>query len=74
MAVGAAAVCVLRFLCSFLSGILIWSSHAEGMPVWIYSLTYNGSYMLVEMIITVVVAVVLISVIDRVPHRTPKQA
>lgn len=26
VAVGSAAVCVLRFLCSFLSGVLIWAT------------------------------------------------
>lgn len=75
VAVGSVAVGVLRFLCSFLSGILIWGSYApEGTPVWLYSLTYNGSYMLVETIITAVVAVVLIQVLDRMEHRTPKKA
>lgn len=66
-AVGAAAVVFLRFLCSFLSGILIWGSCApEGTPVWLYSLTYNGSYMLPELVITAVVAMLLIPVLDRI--------
>lgn len=70
VAVGSVAVCLLRFLCSFASGILIWGSYApEGTPVWLYSLTYNGSYMLVEMAITAVVAVALIQVLDRIGHR-----
>lgn len=39
----------VRFLCSFISGIIIWQAYAiPGMPVWLYSLQYNGSYMLVE--------------------------
>ncbi len=34
-----------RLLCSFLSGILLWSSYApEGIPVWQYSITYNASW------------------------------
>ena len=46
--VGVAFSCVcvglLRYLCSFLSGILIWGGYApEDTPVWLYSLTYNGS-------------------------------
>ena len=37
----------LRFLCHFLSGWLLFASYApEGTPAWLYSLTYNGSYML----------------------------
>jgi len=75
VAVGSVAVTFLRFICSFLSGILIWGAYAPaGTPVWIYSLTYNGSYMLPEIVITAVVAVILIRVLDRVDHRVPKNA
>ena len=65
VAVGSAAVCVLRFLCSFLSGALLWGSYQEsyewarGMSVWLYSFIYNGSYMLPELLITTVCAVIL---------------
>ena len=44
VAVGTAAVCGIRFLCSFLSGVLIWGNLSDGLPAWTYSLTYNGSY------------------------------
>ena len=57
--VGSAAVCVLRFLCSFLSGVLIWGNLSDGLPAWIYSLTYNGSYMLPEGIMTTIAVVLL---------------
>lgn len=74
-AVGAAAVTFLRFICSFLSGILIWGSYApEGTPVWLYSLTYNGSYMLPEIIITTVVVLILVPVLDRVGGGANKKA
>ena len=49
VAAGTAAVCVIRFLCSFLSGALLWGSYQEsyewarGMSVWLYSFIYNGS-------------------------------
>lgn len=60
VAAGSAAVIALRFVCSFLSGILLWGGYApEGTPVWIYSLTYNGGYMLPELILTVAAAVLL---------------
>ena len=50
----------LRFLCSFLSGCLRWGSYApEGMNVALYSLLYNGFYMLPNIIIGVVVIVAL---------------
>jgi thiamine transporter len=67
-AVGAASVTFLRFVCHFVSGILIWGSYAEGQPVWLYSLTYNGSYMLWEIIVTTAVTAILIPVLDRIDH------
>jgi thiamine transporter len=72
-AVGTVVVTVLRLVCHFLSGILIWSSYApEGTPVWLYSLTYNGTYMLWEIIITTAAVAVLVPVLDRVVRQ--KQA
>ena len=59
VAVGTAIVCLIRFLCSFLSGVLIWGNLNEGLPEWVYSLTYNGSYMLPETILSVVAVVLL---------------
>ena len=57
--VGTAVVCLIRFLCSFLSGVLIWGNLSEGLPAWTYSLGYNASYMLPETILTVVATVLL---------------
>ena len=72
-AFGAVVVTVLRLVCHFLSGILVWSSYApEGTPVWMYSLGYNGTYMLWEIIITTAAVTVLVPVLDRVAR--PKQA
>lgn len=60
VAVGTAIVGLLRYLCSFLSGVLIWGGYApEGQPVWLYSLGYNGSYMIPDIIIAVVVLVLM---------------
>ncbi|HEX3038025.1 MAG TPA: energy-coupled thiamine transporter ThiT [Oscillospiraceae bacterium] len=73
--VGAFCVSVLRFLCSFVSGIVNWADYTpKGTPVWIYSLTYNGSYMIPEAIITVVVSIALIQVLDRVEKRMAQNA
>ena len=53
-------VCLFRFLCSFLSGILLWGAYAPpGQPVWLYSLVYNGSYMLPETILTIIGGVLI---------------
>ena len=57
--VGTAVVCFIRFMCSFLSGVLIWGNLSDGLPAWTYSLTYNGSYMLPETILTTVAAVLI---------------
>ena len=59
VAVGTFAVCLLRFLCSFLSGVLIWGNLNEGLSAWTYSLGYNASYMLPETLLTVVAAVLI---------------
>ncbi len=51
-----AIVTSLRYLCHILSGILIWGVYAEeGQTVLAYSLIYNGSYMIPEIIITTAV-------------------
>lgn len=58
----------LRFLCHFLSGAVIWHSFGQ---LWgdfftentvLYSLGYNGAYMLPELIFTIAGAVVLFQV------------
>ena len=59
IAMGTGVVCAIRFLCSFLSGVLIWGNLSDGLPAWTYSLTYNGSYMLPETILTTVAAVLI---------------
>lgn len=63
--VGAASVCFLRFLCSFVSGAWLWGSYQEyyewaaGLNVWVYSLIYNANYMLPELILTSIAAALL---------------
>ena len=60
---GAGLACVLRFICHFISGVTIWADYTNGwVGAWIYSLTYNGSYMLPELIITVVGCCVVINI------------
>ncbi|MCF0151324.1 MAG: energy-coupled thiamine transporter ThiT [Firmicutes bacterium] len=59
-AMGTALACLMRFLCSFVSGFLIWASLVEdGLGAVIYSLTYNASYMVPETVLTVIAAVLL---------------
>ena len=57
---GTAAAGLMRFVCHFISGMWIWGEYApEGQPVWLYSLTYNGTYMLVNTVIAAIVVVLV---------------
>ena len=65
---GTALAVVLRFLLHFLSGVVIWHSFGE---LWngfstdneiVYSLLYNGAYMLPEMVFTMIGAALLLKV------------
>lgn len=69
--VGTCMVMSVRYLCSFLSGILIWGIYAPaGMPAWQYSLIYNGSYMIPEIILTTILAMLLYPFIVKITkHR-----
>ncbi len=62
--VGVFVACILRFVCHFVTGCTVWSAWAEDMPVWLYSLTYNASYMVPETIVTVVASVLLCLFLD----------
>jgi thiamine transporter len=65
MALGGGIVSVIRFICHFISGVTIWGDYSNGSmgAVW-YSLTYNGSYMIPELIITVIGCAVIGGVFD----------
>lgn len=72
--VGAVAVCLIRFVSSFLSGVILWGSYApEGMNVWVYSLVYNASYMIPNAILTGIFAVVVCIAIDPLTLRPMKR-
>ena len=63
---GAFAVCMLRFVCSFLSGAILWGEYITWgfESVWAYSFIYNISYMLPNAILTAIIIVALCSVFD----------
>lgn len=46
---------LVRFLAHYASGIVFFSEYAKGQPVALYSLLYNASYMIPEVLITLVV-------------------
>ncbi len=65
---GTALAIFLRFVLHFFSGVFIFHSFGElwtGFSTdntWLYSLLYNGSYMLPEIIFTVIGAAVLLKI------------
>lgn len=60
VAAGTFMVCFIRFICSFVSGFLIWGSlTTDGFSAVTFSLGYNASYMLPETVITVAAALAL---------------
>jgi len=49
-----------RFIAHVLAGVTIWASYApEGTNPWIYSIVYNGSYLLPECIISIIIIAIL---------------
>lgn len=64
---GSVFVGLMRFLCSFLSGWLLWGSYApEGQSAYAYSLIYNGSYMIPNIIIMAVVVALLYKLVPKI--------
>ena len=70
MLCGITMVCALRFLIHFLAGIILWANFEQfeafgqviqNNPV-LYSICYNGVYMLPETVLTVVVAAILLKI------------
>ena len=56
-AFGAFTVCMLRFVCSFLSGAILWGEYITwGFEnVWGYSFVYNISYMLPNAVLSAII-------------------
>lgn len=58
----------LRFICHFISGWIIWDAlwpNELGMSAPLYSLTYNGGYMLPDVLIAVTIALLLFAPLKR---------
>ena len=68
---GIFGVCLLRFICHYISGITIWASSIPeefaaqfGNSAYFYSLLYNGGYMLPEAVFTVIGAFFVIKAFE----------
>ena len=64
IASGLAVTGVLRFVCHFISGVTVWSDYAADKTAVMYSLYYNLSYMLPEIILTVVMAAIISNLLN----------
>ena len=51
---------LLRFVCHFITGVTVWREIADTLGAIWYSITYNGAYMLPEIIITPIGVALLI--------------
>ena len=57
---------VLRYLCHVVSGIVFFGEYApKGQPVAIYSLLYNGTYMLPSFVISAIITIIVISAVPK---------
>ena len=62
LTLGAFIASLLRYICHFISGITIWKGYAPSealKAVLVYSLSYNGSFMIPEAVITVIGALIV---------------
>ncbi len=81
---GITAVCVMRFLVHFLAGVILWANFEQfeafgqiiqNNPV-LYSICYNGVYMLPETVLTVAVAAIVLKIpqIKRIVTTVPQKS
>lgn len=59
---GAVIACIGRFACHTLSGVIFYAMYAGDQNVWLYSVIYNGTYMLPETILTTILLVPLAAI------------
>lgn len=68
--IGAIVGIAARFIVLVISGVLLWYAYApKGMnPLW-YSISYNGTYMLPELVITCIVLYLIYPQFDKIIKR-----
>jgi thiamine transporter len=56
-----------RFVSHVIAGVTIWVAYApEGTNPWVYSIAYNGSYLLPEFIISIIIIMLLRKPLKRI--------
>lgn len=61
ISVGIVVAVFLRFVSHVVSGAIVFYEYAGAQNPWIYSIIYNGSFMLPELAITLVLSMLLLS-------------
>ncbi|CAM3212795.1 energy-coupled thiamine transporter ThiT [Filibacter tadaridae] len=56
---------LLRYVIHFIGGMVFFGQYAGDQPVWLYSLLYNGAYMIPSIILSAIVAVLLLTTAPR---------
>ena len=57
---GITACVLLRFLCHFVTGVVIWKQWApDGMGKYLYSLLYNGGFLTLDFALCIICAVLM---------------
>ena len=68
--VGVVVALAGRFLCHFASGVVFFGSYApQGVNPAVYSVIYNGSYLLPELVISLVITYFLVRKLGPLPQR-----
>ena len=58
--IGIVSTVVLRFICHFVTGVVIWGQWApDGMGKYLYSFLYNGGFLSLDFIICIVCAILM---------------
>lgn len=60
--IGIALGIIIRFICHYITGVVIWGQWADGMSPYLYSFIYNGQYMFPECIFTCIAAAILLKI------------
>jgi thiamine transporter len=65
--------CALRLLSHVVSGVIFFSQFAGKMNVWLYSILYNGSFMVIIFFITCAVVILLTNTAPKLLHSQRKE-
>ena len=56
---------IVRWFCSVLSGVIFYAEYAGDMNPWIYSMTYNGSFLSLDLVFLLIVMIIFYIVLSK---------